>query len=151
MKLVIQRVRCARVTVDDAEVASIGSGAVILVGVAEGDTSEDVAYLARKTSQLRIFDDAEGRLNDSIHTSGGAFLVVSQFTLYGDCRKGNRPSYIEAAQPEAARTMYEAYADALRSMGHEVQTGRFQESMVIELENDGPVTIIIESRGRGAG
>ncbi|MBN1269909.1 MAG: D-tyrosyl-tRNA(Tyr) deacylase [Kiritimatiellae bacterium] len=149
MRLVIQRSRKARVTVADREAARIERGAVILVGVARGDTDADAAYLARKTSQLRIFNDSEGRLNSSIHEAGGAYLVVSQFTLYADCGKGNRPSYIEAAAPAEAERLYEEYARQLGLLGHEVQTGRFREHMVVELENDGPVTIVMESRGRG--
>jgi D-tyrosyl-tRNA(Tyr) deacylase len=148
MRLVIQRVNKARVTVEGEEVAAVESGAVVLVGVAKGDTSEDAAYLARKTSQLRIYDDAEGRLNSAISDTGGSFIVVSQFTLYGDCNKGNRPSYIEAALPEEAERLYEEYARCLAEAGHDVQTGRFREHMLVELENDGPVTIIMESRGR---
>ncbi len=151
MKLVIQRVSKARVTVGDEEIASIGHGAVVLVGVAKGDTSVDAAYLAKKTSQLRIYDDEEGRLNRSIRDGDGSFIVVSQFTLYGDCNKGNRPSYIEAAAPEEAESLYEAYAGFLKKAGHDVQAGRFREHMLVQLENDGPVTIIMESRGRTTG
>ena len=149
MKLVIQRVRNARVLVDGEEVACIGPGALVLVGVAGGDTPEDIGYLARKTSQLRIFDDQDKRLNSPITAVDGSFLVVSQFTLCGDCRKGNRPSYIEAAAPEEGRHGYEEYVRQLRELGHDVQTGRFQESMQVELVNDGPVTLILESKGRG--
>jgi len=146
VKLVIQRVRSANVTVDGKEVARIGAGAVILLGVAKGDSQIDVRYLVRKTSQLRIFDDAEGRLNAPISAVQGAFLVVSQFTLYGDCRKGNRPSYIEAAEPEEAKRLYEEFVRELRILGHEVQTGVFREKMVVRIANDGPVTIILEHR-----
>ena len=150
MKLVIQRVAHARLTVADREVARIGAGAVVLVGVARGDTEFDIQYLARKTSQLRIFDDEAGKLNAAIDRVKGAYLVVSQFTLYGDCGKGNRPSYIEAAEPEEALRLYEAYAAELRRLGHEVQTGIFRETMRVEIANDGPVTIVMESRGRAA-
>jgi D-aminoacyl-tRNA deacylase len=148
LKLVIQRVAHARLTVAEREVARIGAGAVVLVGVARGDTEFDVRYLARKTSQLRIFDDADGKLNAPIASLPGAFLVVSQFTLYGDCAKGNRPSYIEAAAPEDAQRLYEEYAQELRSLGHAVQTGVFRERMRVEIANEGPVTILMESRGR---
>jgi len=148
VKLVIQRVRSANVTVDGKEVARIGAGAVILVGVAGGDSQIDVRYLARKTSQLRIFDDTSGRLNAPISEVQGDFLVVSQFTLYADCRKGNRPSYIEAAPPEEAKRLYEEFVRELRILGHHVQTGVFREKMVVRIANDGPVTIILESRGR---
>jgi D-aminoacyl-tRNA deacylase len=150
LKLVIQRVKRARLTVEDREVARIGPGAVVLVGVAQADTMFDVRHLARKTSQLRVFDDAEGKLNAAIESIHGAFLVVSQFTLYGDCGKGNRPSYVEAAAPDEARRLYEAYAEELRKLGHEVQTGIFRERMLVEIANDGPVTILMESRGRVA-
>ncbi|MFH0907234.1 MAG: D-aminoacyl-tRNA deacylase [bacterium] len=148
MKLVIQRVRRARVSVAGRDVASIGAGALILCGVARGDTPADAAYLARKTSQLRIYDDADGKMNLPIDPNAGAFLVVSQFTLYGDCAKGNRPSYIDAALPEDGRRLYEDYAVQLRALGHHVETGEFGANMVVELENDGPVTLILESRGR---
>lgn len=148
MKLVIQRVRSANVTVDGKEVARIGQGAVVLCGVAKGDSEIDVRYLARKTSQLRIYDDEAGRLNKSIGETNGAFLVVSQFTLYADCAKGNRPGYEEAAEAGEARRLYEEYARELGILGHEVQTGEFGAKMVVRLANDGPVTIILESRGR---
>ena len=148
MRLVIQRVKSARVLVDGRPVAAIGAGALVLVGVGRGDTDLDVRYLARKTSQLRIFDDEQGRLNRDISAVHGAFLVVSQFTLYGDCRKGNRPSYIEAELPEAGRQRYEQFVEELRQLGHEVQTGIFAASMLVDLQNDGPVTLILESSGR---
>ncbi len=149
MKLVIQRVRRARVMVDGVEVGAIGRGAVVLCGVARGDTAHDAAWLARKTSQLRIFDDAEGRMNEAIPDEG-AFLVVSQFTLYGECIKGNRPSYIDAAPPEEGEAGYLEYVRALRALGHRVETGRFRAMMLVEIENDGPVTLIMESRGRAS-
>ncbi len=148
MKIVLQRVRHAGVTLEGTSVARIGPGALILAGVARGDTIQDVKYLARKVSQLRIFNDEQGKLNASIQAVHGAFLVVSQFTLYGDCGKGNRPSYIEAAAPEEAQRLYENFAEELHQLGHEVQTGVFGGKMQVELVNDGPVTIIMESRGR---
>jgi D-aminoacyl-tRNA deacylase len=150
MKLVIQRVRNARVIVGGSAVAAIGSGAVVLVGVAKGDTVFDVKYLARKTSQLRIFDDEQGKLNCSIDAVKGSFLVVSQFTLYADCSRGNRPGYTDAATPDEATRLYEDLAKELRVLGHDVRTGLFGANMQIELVNDGPVTIIMESRGRTA-
>ena len=150
MKLVVQRCLEARVRVRENIVGSIGRGALVLVGVATGDTLHDAKYLARKTSGLRIYSDAQGRLNEPIAALEGQFLVVSQSTLYGDCRKGNRPSYIEAAAPEEGRRGYEAYVAALRGLGHPVETGSFQEHMLVELQNDGPVTLILESRGRVA-
>ena len=148
MKLVIQRVRNARVIVDGSDVAAIGQGAVVLVGVAKGDTAFDLKYLARKTSQLRIFDDAHGKLNCSVDAVKGSFLVVSQFTLYADCSRGNRPGYTDAAAPDEATRLYEAFAEELRVLGHDVKTGIFGANMQVELVNDGPVTIIMESRGR---
>ena len=148
MKLVIQRVRNARVIVDGSDVAAIGQGAVVLVGVAKGDTAFDLKYLARKTSQLRIFDDAQGKLNCSVDAVKGSFLVVSQFTLYADCSRGNRPGYTDAAAPDEATRLYEAFAEELRVLGHDVKTGIFGANMQVELVNDGPVTIIMESRGR---
>lgn len=151
MRLVIQRVQKACVSVEGKPHESIGPGAVVLVGVAKGDTEGDVRYLARKTSLLRIFDDGEGKLNRAIRDAGGAFLVVSQFTLYGDCSGGNRPSYIEAADPADAERLYEAFVAELHALGHEVKAGVFRASMVVELANDGPVTILMESRGRQTG
>ncbi|HRZ11234.1 MAG TPA: D-aminoacyl-tRNA deacylase [Kiritimatiellia bacterium] len=150
MKLVIQRVREARVTVAGETVGRIGRGAVILVGVSRADTPEDVRYLAHKTAQLRVYDDEDGRLNKALAPGEGAFLVVSQFTLYGDCRHGNRPGYIEAAPPEQAAPMCEAFAAELEALGYEVQRGRFRETMLVEIANDGPVTILMESTGRAA-
>lgn len=148
MRLVIQRVRSARVTVDGRVTGEISHGALVLVAVAVDDTPADILHLARKTALLRIFADDEGRMNNDISVAGGAFLVVSQFTLYGDCRKGNRPSYIESATPEAGLKGYEEYVQHLRVMGHEVQTGEFGAMMQVDLVNDGPVTLILESRGR---
>ena len=149
MRLLVQRVRKAWVSVNDAEVGRIGAGALLLLGVARGDTDDDAGFLAGKASRLRIFDDECGRLNETIAAVHGSFLAVSQFTLYGDCRKGNRPSYIEAADPEEGRRLYERFVEALRGLGHRVETGTFQSSMVVGLENDGPVTLMLESRGRG--
>lgn len=148
MKLLVQRVRKAWVSVDGAEVGRIGAGALLLLGVARGDTDADADVLAGKASRLRIFDDEEGRLNRDIGAVDGAFLAVSQFTLYGDCRKGNRPSYIEAAEPDEGRRLYARFVEALRALGHRVETGTFQAHMVVGLENDGPVTLMLESRGR---
>jgi D-tyrosyl-tRNA(Tyr) deacylase len=146
VKLVIQRVCRAAVRVAGETVAAIGPGALILAGVATDSTEEDVQWLARKVSLLRIFDDEQGRLNKAIGEAGGAFLVVSQFTLYGDCSGGNRPSYTAAAPPDKAQPLIEEFVRLLRELGHTVLTGRFRENMQVELENDGPVTIIIESR-----
>jgi D-tyrosyl-tRNA(Tyr) deacylase len=148
MKLVIQRVRRAEVRVEQREVGAISAGALVLVGVAGGDTQQDAAYLARKTAMLRIFADKDGRMNEAIDAVNGAYLVVSQFTLYGDCKKGNRPSYIDAAEPDEGKAGYEAYLAALKEFGHRVETGEYQAEMIVSSENDGPVTLILESRGR---
>ncbi len=148
MKLVIQRVSRAAVHVGGECVARIRAGALVLAGAARNDTLEDARYLAKKTSQLRMYDDGDGRLNLSIDPDESAFLVVSQFTLYGNCEKGNRPSFIEAAGSDEGRLLYDEYIRTLQSLGHEVHCGRFQEHMHVELENDGPVTLILESRGR---
>ena len=150
MKLVVQRVRSAWVQVDGHEVARIARGVLVLVGVGRGDTSADADFLSGKTSRLRIFEDANGQMNLGLDAVNGEALVVSQFTLYGDCRKGNRPSYIEAAEPDEARALYERYAASLAELGHRVQTGRFREDMLVGLENDGPVTLLLESAGRTA-
>ncbi|MCO5043970.1 MAG: D-aminoacyl-tRNA deacylase [Kiritimatiellae bacterium] len=148
MKLVIQRVNRARVLVADEEIASIGRGFLILCGVAQGDTPADREFLARKTMNLRVFDDAEGRMNLGPREVQADFLVVSQFTLFADCARGNRPSYLDAALPDEGEAGYEAFAALLREGGFRVQTGRFAAHMRVELENDGPVTIPLESRGR---
>ena len=151
MKLVVQRVRSAWVRVGESDIARIGPGLLVLVGVGRGDTPADADFLAGKTSRLRLFDDEQGQRNRSIDAVTGEVLVVSQFTLYGDCRKGNRPSYIDAADPEEACVLYERYASALTALGHRVQTGQFRASMLVGLENDGPVTLLLESSGRSAG
>ena len=148
MKVVVQRVRQAQVRVAAETVAGIGPGVLIFIGVAQKDTPKDAEYLAAKVSKLRIFDDADGKLNDDIRTAGGDFLVVSQYTLCGDCRKGNRPSYVEAAAPDEGRIGYQWFVDALRGHGHLVKTGQYQKNMEVELINDGPVTLLLESRGR---
>jgi D-tyrosyl-tRNA(Tyr) deacylase len=148
MKLVVQRVKAASVKVDDKTVGDIGSGLLVLVGVSHGDTVADATFLARKTVNLRIFDDADGVMNRSVLDTGGAILAVSQFTLYGDCKKGNRPSYIEAAPPEKGLKLYEEYVKQLRELGPRVETGTFQAEMEVSLINPGPVTLILESTGR---
>lgn len=148
MKLVLQRVTRASVTIDGKLNGSIDRGAVILCGVAHGDTEADAAWLAKKTSALRYFEDDAGKMNLAINAVGGAFLVVSQFTLYGDCEKGNRPSFIGAAPPERGKELYERYVTELRALGHRVETGIFGAMMHVEIHNDGPVTLILESCGR---
>lgn len=146
MRAVVQRAARGRVTVDGAEVGAIGPGLVVLLGVKAGDTADDACYLAERVANLRIMEDAQGKMNLSVRDTGGAVLVVSQFTLYGDTRKGRRPSFIEAARPEAANELYERFVTELRALGLRVATGRFQAMMQVELVNDGPVTLLVESR-----
>jgi D-tyrosyl-tRNA(Tyr) deacylase len=148
MKLVVQRVKAASVKVDGKNVGDIGSGLLVLVGVSHGDTAADAAFLAKKTVNLRIFDDENGVMNRSVLDTGNAILAVSQFTLYGDCKKGNRPSYIEAAPPAKGLKLYEEYIKQLRELGPRVETGIFQAEMEVNLINHGPVTLILESTGR---
>ncbi len=148
MKLAIQRVRSASVSVGGKEIASIGHGALILAGVQRGDTRADFHYLARKAAQLRIYDDADGKMNAAIEAVDGSFIVVSQFTLLADCRKGNRPSYTQAADPTEGEAGIKTFVSMLREHGRDVQTGRFGADMNVALENDGPVTILLESHGR---
>lgn len=146
MRAVVQRVSRATVTVDDQTVGSIGPGLVVLLGVARGDSAGDSAYLAEKTAVLRIFEDEDGKMNRSVAEIGGAILVVSQFTLLGDCRKGRRPGFTEAAPPQLADDLYRGYVDALRQRGLTVATGIFQAEMQVNLVNDGPVTLMLDSR-----
>ena len=145
MRAVIQRVRSASVTVDGEIVGRIERGVVVLVGVGRDDGAVDVAYVARKVRDLRLFADDEGRLNLSLADVDGAALVVSQFTLYGDCRRGRRPSFDAAAAPPAARAVYEALVGALREAGTRVETGVFRAMMDVNLVNDGPVTVLLDS------
>jgi D-tyrosyl-tRNA(Tyr) deacylase len=148
MRLVIQRVKQASVTVDGEEVSSIGQGLLVLIGVSHDDTPFDARFLARKTATLRIFDDSEGKMNRSVGDLGGEILTVSQFTLYGDCTKGNRPSYIAAARPEQGEALCDEYVTALQALGFPAKTGRFGADMKVSLLNDGPVTIMLDSTGR---
>lgn len=144
MRAVVQRVTRAKVTVDDQIVGQIGNGLLILLGVAQSDTEKDVNYLVEKILGLRIFDDEDGKMNLSIMETSGEILAVSQFTLYGDTRRGRRPSYIEAAAPERANELYELFvSEAGRRV--KVETGKFQAMMQVELINDGPVTILLDS------
>src|SRR5690242_9111175 len=145
MRAVIQRVRRARVSVDGRSVGEIGAGALVLLGIAKGDSREAAQHLAEKTANMRIFDDAGGKMNVSLMESGGAALVVSQFTLYGDVRRGRRPGFERAAPPGEANGIYEEYVAGLKSCGVRVETGIFKAHMIVELENDGPVTILIDS------
>lgn len=145
MRAVLQRVREARVEVDGKTVGAIGRGLLILIGVARHDTQADADYLAEKIVGLRIFPDEEGKMNRSVAEVGGELLVVSQFTLYADTRKGRRPSFDQAAPQQQARDLYEYFLAALRARGMRVETGVFQAMMQVHLVNDGPVTIICES------
>ena len=145
MLAVIQRVKQSSVSVENEMVARIGSGLLVLLGIAREDTSVDVDYLAGKIPHLRIFEDDQGKLNRSLLDTGGSMLVVSQFTLLGDCRKGRRPSFIKAARPEIAIPLYETFVSKVRDKGIPVETGRFQTMMAVELVNDGPVTLILNS------
>lgn len=145
MRAVIQRVREASVSVEGREVAAIGPGLLILLGVGQADTAEGARWLAGKVAELRIFEDAEGKMNRSVQEVGGAALVVSQFTLYGDARKGRRPSFTDAAPPEAAAPLLRVFVDELRERGLPVQEGVFGAKMQVQLVNDGPVTIYLDT------
>ena len=148
MRLVIQRVKQASVTVEGERISEIGQGLLVLAGVSHGDTLFDARHLAAKTAKLRIFQDDDGKMNRSVEEVGGEILAVSQFTLYGDCTKGNRPSYIEAARPEQGEALFDEYVQALAHLGLPPKTARFGADMKVELLNDGPVTLILESTGR---
>lgn len=144
MRAVIQRVSRAKVTIAGELSGEIGPGIVVLLGVAPEDTTENAKWLAEKIVGLRIFKDAEEKMNRSVEDIAGSILVVSQFTLYGDCQKGKRPSFIGAARPEIAIPLYEAFINAIRALGVPVATGQFGAMMQVELVNDGPVTLIVE-------
>jgi D-tyrosyl-tRNA(Tyr) deacylase len=146
MRAVIQRVSQASVSIHGETLSAIADGLLVLVGVWEMDTPEDAIQLARKTVHLRIFDDADGKLNRSILEVHGKMLVISQFTLYADCRKGRRPSFVDAARPEIAKPLYEAFVGEVRRQGVPVETGEFQTLMDVALVNRGPVTIILDSQ-----
>src|ERR1041385_8303986 len=146
MRAVVQRVTHWRVTVDGSVVGEIGAGLLVLLGVSKTDTEAAADYLVEKIIGLRIFEDAEGKMNFSVQDSGGAVLVVSQFTLYGDVRRGKRPSFDAAARPERARSLYEYFTNKIREAGLRCETGRFQEMMRVELVNEGPVTILLDSQ-----
>jgi D-tyrosyl-tRNA(Tyr) deacylase len=147
MRAVVQRVTRARVGIDGQTVGEIGPGLLVLLGVTHDDVAESAAWLADKVAGLRIFNDAEGKMNRAVGDVGGGVLVVSQFTLYGDCRKGRRPSFIDAARPEVAIPLYEAFVNAVKALGLPTATGRFGAMMQVELVNDGPVTLILDSKG----
>jgi D-aminoacyl-tRNA deacylase len=146
MRAVLQRVREARVEADGAVTGAIGIGLLVLLGVSRNDSKDDADYLADKIAGLRIFADEQGRMNRSVVEIGGAVLVVSQFTLYGDCRRGRRPSFDEAAPPDEARSLYEYFVERLRASNLKTETGVFQASMQVHLVNDGPVTLLLESK-----
>jgi len=144
MKIVYQRVRRGAVSVSGKKIAEIGRGAVLLVGIEQGDTRTEMEWLARKCAQLRVFEDNEGKMNRSLLDIEGEALVVSQFTLLADVRKGRRPSFVDAALPDEAEPMVQKFADQLAEFGIPVQTGQFGANMLVEIENDGPVTILLE-------
>jgi D-aminoacyl-tRNA deacylase len=146
VRAVLQRVTRASVRVGGETVGRVGAGALVLLGVARDDAEADAAYLAEKIASLRVFDDAAGRMNLSLAETGGGLLVVSQFTLYGDARRGRRPSWIEAAPPEEAARLYEVFVAEARKLVGRVETGSFRATMEVELVNDGPVTILLDSR-----
>jgi D-tyrosyl-tRNA(Tyr) deacylase len=145
MRACLQRVSEAHVTVDGTETGRIGRGLVVLLGVGPNDGDAEVRWLAEKIVGLRVFEDDAGKMNRSLAEVGGAMLVISQFTLYGDCRRGRRPSFTGAAPPELAERLYEAFVDVARGSGIEIATGRFREHMMVSLVNDGPVTLWIDT------
>ena len=151
MRAVLQRVDQAAVTVGGEAVGKIGRGLLVLLGVEQGDGEEEVRWMARKTAELRIFRDAEGKMNLSVQEVGGAVLAVSQFTLLADCRKGRRPGFDRAAAPAEGERLYDLYCAELRKLGLAVETGRFGAEMLVDLRNHGPVTIILERQGPGTG
>ena len=148
MKALLQRVTSASVTVDDKLVGQIGQGLVVFVGVAAGDTEEDARFLAQKTVDLRIFADETGKFNLSALDIKGELLVISQFTLLADTRKGRRPSFTDAAPPAEAETLFQRFVEQASSTGLKVETGRFQQYMHVEIHNDGPVTVLLDSRAK---
>lgn len=145
MRAVVQRVKSASVKVDGELVSEIGAGLLIFLGVAHNDTESELEYIANKVANLRIFEDADGKMNLSLLDTGGSALVVSQFTLYGDCRKGRRPSFINAARPEVANALYEQFISLLNALNIPTKGGTFQAMMDVQLVNDGPVTILLDS------
>ena len=146
MRVVVQRVSKAKVTIDKKVIGKIGRGLVILLGVSEDDTSEDAQFLADKCVNLRIFNDDKGKMNLSALDIGGEILSISQFTLYGDCRKGRRPSFIKAARPERGKELYDRFNEILRQSRLKIETGEFGGMMDVDIYNEGPVTIIIDSK-----
>jgi D-tyrosyl-tRNA(Tyr) deacylase len=145
MRAVVQRVSRAKVTIKDWNTGEIGLGLLVLLAVGQEDTESDATYLAEKISGLRIFEDEQGKMNRSVQDVGGSVLAVSQFTLYGDARRGKRPSFAAAAPPQHARRLYEFFVERIRAAGLSCETGRFQEMMQVELVNEGPVTLLLDS------
>ncbi|MGL5055604.1 MAG: D-aminoacyl-tRNA deacylase [Fusobacteriaceae bacterium] len=145
MRVVIQRVKHSSVKVDEEIIGKIDAGLLVLLGIKEGDTEKDVIWLSNKVASLRIFEDENGKMNKELKDINGSILLISQFTLYGDCVKGKRPSFIQAARPETAIPLYEKFIENLRNQGINVETGSFGADMKVELLNDGPVTLVIDS------
>ncbi len=146
MRAVVQRVSLGEVTVEEKITGSIGKGFVVLLGVGQGDTQKDADYIADKVANLRVFEDEQGKMNLSLSDVGGSVLAISQFTLYGDCRKGRRPGFTQAADPDQAKTLYDYFTERLRQQGFEVQEGIFQADMLVKIYNDGPVTMLLDSK-----
>ena len=146
MRAVVQRVSSAEVRVNGQILGSIGQGLLVLLAVGQVDQAQDAAYLAKKTLNLRIFEDGSGKMNRSVQDIGGGLLVISQFTLYGDCRKGNRPSFVDAAPPERAESLYTLYLEEVGKSGIEIASGKFQAMMDVSLVNQGPVTVLLDSK-----
>ncbi len=146
MRAVIQRVKSSSVTVENEMVAKIGKGLLVLLGIAKADNTDDAEYLSDKIVNLRIFEDENRKMNRSLVDTGGEMLVVSQFTLLGDCKKGRRPSFVQAAAPDHATELYQIFVEQVRQKGVTVKTGRFRAMMDVSLINDGPVTLIVDSR-----
>ncbi len=151
MRAVVQRVTKGSVYVEGSKSGDIGKGLVVLLGVTHDDTEKDVSYMAEKIMNLRIFEDSDGKMNISLLDIKGDILIVSQFTLYGNCKKGNRPSYDKAARPEQAEKLYDAFVEACKGYGVKVKTGVFKAMMMVEIHNDGPVTLIVESKQKTRG
>jgi D-aminoacyl-tRNA deacylase len=147
MRSVVQRVSRAQVTIDEEPVGTIGSGVVVLLGIHADDSEREARWMADKILNLRIFEDEKGLMNRSLLDVGGEMLIVSQFTLYGDCRKGRRPGYSSAARPERAKPLYKHFIETVKQLGITTATGRFQAMMQVELVNDGPVTLLLDSSG----
>jgi len=146
IKAVVQRVSEARVSVDSIVIGEIKKGLVVLLGVGREDTDKDIAYIGDKIINLRVFEDENDKMNLSLNQVNGSLLIVSQFTLYGDCRKGNRPGYDKASRPEIAETVYNSFVEYCKSKNVIVETGKFQATMMVEIHNDGPVTLLIDSK-----